>query len=211
MVATTKRTYRSALRARQAGETRRRIVEAAGSLFSEHGYAGTTLAKIAAEAGVSPETVQAHGPKAALLRAAIEVAGFGTEGLDDAPQQDEAARALLALSADEMPAAVAAYLRALHEAVAGVTRALVGGAANDPALRDYQRAMVANVREQWAGVFTHFADRGLVRGSQAFDDIVDEWCVLAGPETYLRLVDDYGWSGERYAAWLADKFRTFLA
>jgi AcrR family transcriptional regulator len=208
MVSGAKRTYRSALRAQQAGETRRRIVGAAGALFAELGYARTTLAKIAAEAGVSPETVQAHGPKAALLRAAIEVAGFGAEGVDDASEV-EAVQEIRALGPDRLPDALSAYLLTLHEAVAGLTRALVGGAANDDDLRDYHLAMVASIRGQWTGVFKGLAERGLLRESGP--ELVDEWCLLASPETYLRLVDDYGWSGERYAGWLADKFRLLLA
>ena len=80
------RVYRSELRLRQAEETRRSIIDAAADLFSELGYAGTTLAKIAARAGVSVETVQKNGPKAALIRAAVEVRSFGVEG-----DRDEAA------------------------------------------------------------------------------------------------------------------------
>jgi AcrR family transcriptional regulator len=36
------------------------VISAAGRLFAEHGYARTTLNKIADAAGVSPETVQGH-------------------------------------------------------------------------------------------------------------------------------------------------------
>jgi AcrR family transcriptional regulator len=51
------RAYRSELRQRQAEETRLRVVAAAAALFADLGYARTTLAKIAAAAGVSAETV----------------------------------------------------------------------------------------------------------------------------------------------------------
>ncbi len=66
------RRYRSELRRQQAEQTRERIVAAAAELFAAEGYARTTLAKIAAAAGVSTETVQTHGPKAALMVAAVE-------------------------------------------------------------------------------------------------------------------------------------------
>ena len=56
------RAYRSDLRLRQAEETRN-IIDAAAELFSELGYACTTLAKIAKRAGVSVETVQKNGPE----------------------------------------------------------------------------------------------------------------------------------------------------
>jgi AcrR family transcriptional regulator len=57
-----------------------RVVAAAAELFAELGYARTTLAKIAAAADVSTETVQAQGSKASLLVAAVEFAAFGVTG-----------------------------------------------------------------------------------------------------------------------------------
>src|SRR5262245_45472349 len=74
------RPYRSELRQQQAEQTRSRVLAAAVELFAEHGYARTTLAKIADAAGVSQETVQLQGAKAALMVAAIERAAFGVTG-----------------------------------------------------------------------------------------------------------------------------------
>ena len=71
------RGYVSRLRSQQAAETRDRVVRAAAELFAERGYAGTTLPEIGRRAGVSTETVQNHGPKVELLRAAIAVVSFG--------------------------------------------------------------------------------------------------------------------------------------
>ena len=79
-ISTKTRTYRSELRQQQAEQTRSRVVAAAAELFAADGYARTTLAKIAAAAGVSAETVQGQGPKAALLIAAVEYAAFGVSG-----------------------------------------------------------------------------------------------------------------------------------
>jgi AcrR family transcriptional regulator len=50
----TRRKYYSPLRADQAEQTRRRILEAGFRLFVDRGYAGTTIAAVAEEAGVSP-------------------------------------------------------------------------------------------------------------------------------------------------------------
>ena len=75
-----RRVYRSTLRAEQAGETRRRLLTAAGSCFAERGYAGTSLKAIAQRAGVSVETVQLNGPKSELLLAAYEQLFIGEEG-----------------------------------------------------------------------------------------------------------------------------------
>ncbi len=76
------RPYRSAHRQGQARRTRRRILDAAAAEFSSRGYAATTVAAIAAAAGVSVPTVeQAFRTKANLLKAAIDVAIAG----DDEP------------------------------------------------------------------------------------------------------------------------------
>ena len=63
------RRYRSTRREEQTAQTRRDIIAAAGVLFRERGYAGTSMPEIAAEAGVAVETIyRAFGSKAGLLR-----------------------------------------------------------------------------------------------------------------------------------------------
>ena len=74
------RRYKSVLRTEQANATRHRVLEAAGHCFAAKGFTATTLGAIAAEAGVSVETVQSHGPKRRLLLAALETASAGVDG-----------------------------------------------------------------------------------------------------------------------------------
>ena len=70
-----RRRYHSPLRADQAEQTRRRILDAAFRLFAERGYAGTTIAAVADDAGVSPETIYLTlGGKRGLLEGVIEMA-----------------------------------------------------------------------------------------------------------------------------------------
>lgn len=57
-----KRTYKQSKRARQAEETRQRIVDAAVELHEELGPAGTTISAIAERAGVQRLTVYRHFP-----------------------------------------------------------------------------------------------------------------------------------------------------
>ena len=76
------RTYSSTLRADQARQTRRRIVDAAAELFAEYGYAGTTIDAVATAAGVSRKTVfDSVGGKAQLMKLAYDFAIVG----DDEP------------------------------------------------------------------------------------------------------------------------------
>lgn len=200
------RQYRSELRARQAGETRRRIVGAAAELFADQGYARTTLKQIAQRAGVSPETVQAHGPKAALMRGATELFGLGTEGVDDATELPEVA-ALVALGPQDRADALGPWLVSMHRPLAGLFGALVGGAANDPQLAECHRSIVASIRENWQTVYAHDLSLGWVRTDRPRDEVVDVWCVAGSPDTYVRLTGDYGWSDEQCASWLTAAYR----
>ena len=79
--------YHSPLRARQAAQTRRSIIEAAGALFAERGWSTATLPVIAERAGVSVDTIYAtFGTKVALLMAVVDVAIMGDD--DEAAMVD---------------------------------------------------------------------------------------------------------------------------
>src|SRR6266545_7296773 len=82
-----KRRYESPHRRAQAAETRRQILEGAQRLFEEHGYAATTMAAIAAEAGVALKTVYvAFDTKGGVLRSLWHLLLRGDE--DDVPVAD---------------------------------------------------------------------------------------------------------------------------
>jgi len=70
-----RRRYRSPLREQRAAETRAALLTAAHRLFVRDGWAGTGMRDVAAEAGVSTETVYAHfSSKRALLQAVMDIA-----------------------------------------------------------------------------------------------------------------------------------------
>src|ERR1700754_3432351 len=80
----TKRAYNSPRRAEQAAATREAILDAAQRLFEEQGYATTSMAAIAKEAGVALKTVYlAFETKSGLLRALWHLRLRGDE--DDVP------------------------------------------------------------------------------------------------------------------------------
>src|SRR5215470_11723852 len=92
MTSEVKRNYSSTLRAAQARQTRRVIVDAGARLFVEDGFGRTTIDAIAAEAGVSRKTVfTAVGGKVEILKLAIDWAIVGDDepvALADRPQID---------------------------------------------------------------------------------------------------------------------------
>ena len=195
------RTYRSELRQQQAEQTRARILAAAAELFAADGYARTTLAKIAAAAGVSVETVQGHGPKAALLIAAAEVAGVGVSG-EDSILDVEIGRRMIAV--DDPQAAldfVSMAASDIHRRTARLAPALFGGANSDPELDQYLDDFVAGINRQVRRVLEVYRDRGWLRGDVPFDELVETAAVVCSVETYLRMTRRDGWSAEAYQAW----------
>lgn len=68
---------------RSGAESKQRILETARHLFREHGYAGTTVRAVAAEAGVDPSMVfYFFTTKQGLFAAAIEIAPSVPEGIE---------------------------------------------------------------------------------------------------------------------------------
>src|SRR3954470_15014376 len=75
-----RRAYDSTRRREAAEQTRQRILAAARERFLAEGYAGTTIAAVAADAGTAAETVYANfRTKPALLEAVVRAAARGEE------------------------------------------------------------------------------------------------------------------------------------
>src|SRR5882724_3949964 len=75
-----KRPYKSLVRERQAGDTRRRIVEATRQLLESEGYAGMTIDAIAKRAEVSAQSVYAlFKSKTGILTELLDESTFGDE------------------------------------------------------------------------------------------------------------------------------------
>ena len=200
-ISTKTRSYRSELRQQQAEQTRSRVVEAAAELFADDGYARTTLAKIAAAAGVSAETVQGQGPKAALLIAAVEYAALGVSGEENIFNLDFG-RKLIAI--DDLTEAldfVVSVVTDVHKRSAKLAPALFGGAASDPELDRYLNEFIAGINSQVRRVLEVFCERGWLRDDVPFDELVETAAVLCTVETYLRMTQRDGWSVDAYRAW----------
>lgn len=178
------------------------MVATAAELFAADGYARTTLAKIAEAAGVSAETVQTQGPKAALLIAAIEYAAFGVTGEKSILNLD-VGRTLMAIEGcQEAVDFLVAAQTDVHQRTAQLALALIGGAGADPELDKYLNEILANINLQSRGILGSFRDRGWLRDDVPFDEIVETAVVLCSVDTYLRIVHRDGWSVDTYRKWL---------
>jgi AcrR family transcriptional regulator len=82
-----KRSYKSLVRERQAGDTRRRIVDATRQLLEREGYAGMTIEAIARRAEVSAQSIYAiFKSKTGILKELLDQSTFGA-GYEELVQQ----------------------------------------------------------------------------------------------------------------------------
>lgn len=193
-----------ALRAEQARLTRRRIVEAATALFLEQGYVSTTLAEIAAAAGVSVQTVyNAVGGKAVVLKAAYDVVLAG----DDEPvpiAERPTIRAMV--DATDGRSALGWYARLareLGERTLPLVTVLYAQASSDPDLDAHVATIEGERATGTRRTAELVANRFGLRTGLDVDAAADVLWTLTAPDVADRLVRRRDWGWDRYETWLA--------
>ncbi len=195
---TSPRPYSSELRAKQAEATRDKVVAAAVSLFGERGYAATTMPAIARRAHVSTETVQANGPKLALLREALNAVTFGGSNDTDV-RQTPLGRALLAVvSPSDAVHAAAAVLTQVNASSHGLWLALSEAARGDESIAEAFRRMSDDIRGQTGAVLAEWTSRGMLRDDLDQAELLDRAVMVASVELYDRFVRVEGRSTDEY-------------
>ena len=200
----TSRSYRSPLREEQARQTQRRIVDAAYRLLLEQGYTATTMAGVAAAAGVSTQTVyKAFGSKPALVKRVYDVTLIG----DDEPVAFADRPGAAALRAETDPrrflAGYAALGRGLIERLGPLLRVLLAGArAGDPELRAFVDTVNAERLTGAGQIADRLASLGVLRDGMTVERARDVIWTLNSVEVWSLLTEQRGWSGDEYAHWV---------
>jgi AcrR family transcriptional regulator len=183
------------LRQEQAEATRRRIAEAARLLFASHGYAATSLAAVAVEAGVAQRTVYAaFGSKREILSAICE------KWLEDAHARERAQEVLGLPDPVARVRAAGGWLASLYAAGFDVVQILDSASDEDPATRKMLRAKLAGRNHVMDAMVASAADVLTVpvaQGQALFR-------AMAAPGVYEALVVDAGWSPDRFGGWLGE-------
>lgn len=199
------------MRAERAARTRAAVLAAARERFLADGYAGTTMRSVAQAAGVSVPTVElAFGTKAALLKAAIDVAIAGDDEPVPVLERPWAGQARAAADPGELLALVAGVLAAAQARSAGLMLALFEGSAGGRELDALRRQMVAQ-REATAGwLVDRLAGLSPLRPGLSRGEAVDTVWALLEPSLYDRLIRHRGWSPRRYERWIAASLGALL-
>ena len=193
-------------RSRQAEETRRRIIAAAGRLFVRDGYSETTIDAIAAEAGVAVPTVYASlRSKAGVLRA---VASSMLRPSDQSVPVSASA-AWREMEAERAPHRQLALFARLHREIcdreAALFARLEAAAGADAEAAELLAEYDGRRYETQSRLARQLRRRHVLRPGLTARKAADVIWTLASERTYLALVGERGWSPEQYERWLTEQ------
>src|SRR5215207_1419264 len=199
------RPYNSPRRREQAAATRTAILAAAQALFEREGYAGTTMAAIAAEANVASKTVYlAFETKSGVLRALWNKLLRGDQ--EDVPvaAREWYREAVEEPDPERQLRLNARNARAAKTRVAALLEVIRTAAPADP-----------DIAALWSRIQTEFhanqrviverldAKNALTPGLDV-DRATDILWTLNHPDVWQLLVRERGWTPEDYEQWFAD-------
>jgi len=201
-----KREYDSTRRQAQAQETHRHVLEAARKLFMERGYAGATAEAIAAEAGVSAQTIYAiFKNKKRILISLMNVSP--TTGVEDHTPMVERANVQAVSQEPDQRRQLQMFAEVVAnnlDKVAVVSEIMTDAARVEPDLDRILQKLNKQRLEHMSYAVQQIAANGPFRENADGDYARETVWTLTSPEVFLLLTRDRGWSKERYAAWLAD-------
>ena len=206
-----RRSYDRSNRVRQAHETRRRIINAAATLFVRDGYAATSIAAIAEEAEVAVPTVYASlRSKANILRAVVELTVRG----DDEAAPLASRRDWQEIERQQDPREQLALFTRLHRQIcdreAAIFAQLEAAAGAEPEatqlLAEHDRRRYETQRRLARSLHR----RKQLKPGLAVREAADVIWALASERSYLALVRDRGWKADNYERWVAEQLAAGL-
>ena len=206
-----RRRYDSPRRRAQADATRRDILAAAQRLFERQGYGGTTMAAIAAEAGVALKTVYlAVETKAGVLR---EVWNTRLRGEDD--DRPIAEQVWYREVMDETDPDRRLLLNARNSAAgkrraAAIAEVIREAAPSDAEIGALWDRIQTEYRSNQRTIVTRLAERDELRPGLDVERAADVLWTINHPNTWQLLVAERGWTPEEYERWSGEAARAQL-
>ena len=199
----THRRYNSSGRQEQARRSREAVLDVAERLFLDLGYAATTVAAIAQQAGVSVETIyKAFRGKAGVVRALYQ-RGLSGRGPVPAYQRSDQMRAK-----EIDPRAIMREWGVLTAEVASVVspiRLLIRSAALvDPEMAELLKSNDDERLERMRHHARFLKKRGYLRSGVKVKEATDVLWTCSSVELYELLVIQRGWSQPRFAQFVAE-------
>jgi AcrR family transcriptional regulator len=186
-------------------DTRNRLLEAAEAEFTAHGYAGTTVTRLAAAAGVSVQTLYlAWGSKRALLRGYMENALSGGTG-----SPEDADRRFTGLAPRERLAELAAVVTEIAERAATGWSLYRDASAVDPEIAaDWNELQLLRHR-LFTRILSGIPVTALADGLTMKTAVDTAW-TIASPESYDLLVRRLGYQLGEFHDWMRQNLITAI-
>ena len=198
------RSYRSTVRAEQAQRTRLAVLRAARDLLTDQGYDATTVAMIAAAAGVSVDTVYTSvGRKPELAVAVVDMV-LGSADEPVPAQEREYVRAVQAAHTGRDKLGVyAAAMRTVVPRTAPLLEALRRAGESDPASASAWSMVMDRRAANMLLLAADLRASGDLRADLTDREVADIVWSTNSPDYWL-LLRSRGWTPKRYAALLED-------
>jgi AcrR family transcriptional regulator len=186
-------------------DTRDRLLQAAAEEFSVRGYAGTTVTRLAATAGVSVQTLYlAWGSKRALLRGYMENAlAGGTGSPGDADQR------FTGLAPRERLAELAALVTEVAERAAIGWSLYRDASAVDPEIAADWNELQLMRHRLFSRILGDIPIRDMAEGLNMKTAVDTAWAI-ASPESYDLLVRRLGYQLDEFHDWMKQNLITAL-
>jgi AcrR family transcriptional regulator len=200
-----RRRYDARGRQEKAESTRARVLQVARRAFLEQGYAQTTVAELAMESGISPETIyKAFGGKAGIVRALYERALEG-RGPTPAPVRSDAASAN-AMDGHAIVMKWGELIAEVSPLVSPIMLLVRSAASSDAALADLLRESDTKRHERMLSNARVLARRGFLREGVSIVRAADIMWMWTSEEVYDLFVVRRGWSPAELGAHVAAMF-----
>jgi TetR/AcrR family transcriptional regulator of autoinduction and epiphytic fitness len=199
------RRYDGSGRREQARETRRQILEAAKELFLDRGYAATTMADVAASAGVAVQTVySAVGGKAALLKEVFDVSLVGDDEPVAVAERPEIAKVIAETDGRRKLELLAKYVSGVLERLSPLAVILVVAADSDEeaakVLEGYQQGRYQGMTE----FATNLKQDRLLRRGMTVERAAAVMAAHIDVTNWNTLVVRHGFTRKEFERWLVD-------
>jgi AcrR family transcriptional regulator len=199
------RSYNSSRRRAQAAATRRDILGAAQRLFERQGYAATTMAAIAAEAGVALKTVYlAFETKSGVLRALWNQVLRGDEGEAPVAERSWYREVVEEPDPQRQLRLNARNSRAAKTRIAGVLKVIRETAPVEPDTGALWERIQTEFHANQRVIVERLAERKALRRGLNVDRATDILWTLNHPDVWQLLVGERGWTPEQYEQWFGD-------
>lgn len=200
------RSYDATRRQEQARQNRRAVLDAAHRRFVAEGYAATTIAAVAADAGVSVETVyKSVGKKPELAKAVFDVAVVGDD--EDVPmlQREFVARNAAEPDPRRKLEQYGEHLGAVAPRISPLLLVIRDAAAVDGGAAEVWAQVQAERLTGMTAFAAHLDEGGFLRAGISRDEARDVLWTHNSVELWDLLVRQRGWTDERFGRWLGQQ------